>query len=155
MNGGAFAEPEKMSEEVKMRCISLLIASSILASCTTAPPPPDRPMRGPSGERAYQSLIAGKVPGRPLSCLPNYNSNNMTIIDGRNVAFNVGMRTVYLVRLTPGCDLLSNGGPYALLSRQIGGQGTCRGDIQQVIDTLNRSTVGSCTVTEIIPFTRP
>lgn len=138
-----------------MRCISLLIAGSILASCTTAPPPPDRAMRSPSGERAYQSLIAGKVPGRPLSCLPNYYSKDMTVIDGRNIAFNVGMRTVYLVRLTAGCDLLGGGGPYALLSRQFGGQGTCRGDIQQVVDTINRAPVGSCTVAEIIPYTRP
>lgn len=144
-----------MFEEVKMRRISVLIAGSILASCTMAPPPPDPAMRSPSGERAYQNLIAGKVPGRPLSCLPNYRSNNMTVIDGRNIAFNVGMRTVYLIRLTPGCDLLSGGGPYALLSRQFGGQGTCTGDIQRVVDTLNHFTVGSCTVAEIIPYTRP
>jgi hypothetical protein len=143
-----------MFEEVKMRRISLLIAGSILASCTTAPPPPDSAMRSPSGERAYQSLIAGKVPGRPLSCLPNYYSNNMTVIDGRNVAFSVGMRTVYLVRLTPGCDMIGSG-TYALLSRQFGGQGTCRGDIQQVVDTMNHTNVGSCTVAEIIPYTRP
>lgn len=154
MNESAFADLAKMFKEAKMRRISLLIASSILACCTTAPSS-DPAMRSPSGQRAYQTLIADKVPGRPLSCLPNYNSNNMTVIDGRNIAFNVGMRTVYLVRLTAGCDLLSNGGPYALLSRQFGGQGTCRGDIQQVVDTLNRSTVGSCTVTEIIPYTRP
>jgi hypothetical protein len=144
-----------MFEEVKMRRISLLITGSILASCTAVPPSPDPALRNPSGERAYQSLIAGKVPGRPLSCLPNYNSNNMTVIDGRNIVFSVGMRTVYLVRLTAGCDLLSGGGPYALLSRQFGGQGTCRGDIQQVVDTLSRTNVGSCTVAEIIPYTRP
>jgi hypothetical protein len=144
-----------MFEEAKMRRISLLIAGSILASCTTAPPPPDATMRSSSGERAYQSLIAGRVPGQPISCLPNYNSNNMTVIDGRNIAFSVSSRTVYLVRLTAGCDLLGGGGPYALLSRQFGGQGTCRGDIQQVVDTLNRMTVGSCTVAEIIPYTRP
>jgi hypothetical protein len=142
-------------EEVKMRRISLLIAGSILASCTTAPPAPDLAMRSPSGERAYQSLIVGKVPGRPLTCLPNYDSNSMTVIDGRNIVFSVGMRTVYLVRLTAGCDLLGGGGPYALLSRQFGGQGTCRGDIQQVVDTINRTNVGSCTVAEIIPYTRP
>lgn len=135
--------------------ISLLIAASILASCTTAPPPPGAAMRSASGERAYQSLIAGRVPGRPITCLPNYYSNNMTVIDGRNIAFSVGSRTVYLVRLTAGCDLLSGGGPYALLSRQFGGQGTCRGDIQHVVDTMNRMSVGSCSVAEIIPYTRP
>ncbi|HEX3424463.1 MAG TPA: hypothetical protein VHS33_13835 [Sphingomicrobium sp.] len=138
-----------------MRRISLLIAGSILASCTMGPQATDPAMRSPSGQRAYQSLIANRVPGPPLTCLPNYNSHDMTIIDGRNIAFNVGLRTVYLVRLTPGCELLGGGGPYALLSRQFGSQGTCRGDIQQVVDTLNRGTVGSCTVAEIIPYTRP
>lgn len=155
MNGGAFERPWEMFEEVKMRRISLLIAVSILAACTTAAAGPDRAQRSPSGERAYQSLIANRVPGKPLSCLPNYNSRDMTVIDGRNIAFNVGMKTVYLIRLTPGCDLLSGGGTYALFSRQFGSQGTCRGDIQQVIDTLNRNFVGSCTVAEIIPYTRP
>jgi hypothetical protein len=139
-----------------MRRISLLIAGSILASCTTAPAPPGAEMvRSPSGERAYQSLIANRVPGRPITCLPNYNSNNMTVIDGRDIAFSVGTRTVYLVRLTPGCDMLGGGGPYALLSRQFGGQGTCQNDIQQVVDTMNHINVGSCTVAEIIPYTRP
>lgn len=136
-----------------MRGISLLIAGTILASCSNAPPPPYM-ARSPTGERAYQTLLAGKVPGRPLSCLPNYNANDMTIIDGRTIAFRVGSRTTYIMHLTQGCEMLG-GGSYALLSRQYGGPGTCRGDIQSVVDTLNHMTVGSCTVGEIIPYTRP
>jgi hypothetical protein len=58
------------------------------------------------------------------------------------------------MHLSPGCELIS-GGPYALLSRQTGGQGVCRGDIQQVIDTMAHITVGSCTIAEIVPYTRP
>lgn len=137
-----------------MRSISLLIAGTILASCTTGPPVPDQAMRSPSGERAYQMLIAGKVAGAPIACLPTYNQNDLSIIDGRNVAFRVGTRTAYLVRLTPGCEQLG-AGSYALISRQFGGSQLCRGDIQQVMDLMNHITVGSCTVADIVPYTRP
>jgi len=56
--------------------------------------------------------------------------------------------------LSEGCGLLG-GGAYALLSRQFGGSGLCRGDIQQVFDTLNHITVGSCVVGDIVPYVRP
>ncbi|HET7604535.1 MAG TPA: hypothetical protein VFK28_00515 [Sphingomicrobium sp.] len=137
-----------------MRILPLLIAGTILGSCTTAPAPPSDAMRSPSGERAYQTLIAGKVAGAPLSCLPTYNKNDMSVIDGRNIAFRVGTRTAYLVRLTPGCELAGSGN-YALVSRQFGGSQLCRGDIQQVTDLMNHITVGSCTVADIVPYTRP
>jgi len=77
-----------------MRGFSLLLLGATLASCTTAPPPPAAAMRSPSGQRAYTSLLAGKVPGRPISCLPSYNANDMSVIDGRTIAFRVGTRTV-------------------------------------------------------------
>ena len=137
-----------------MRTMSLLIAGTILASCTAAPPPQGAPLRSPSGQRAYESLVAGRVPGRPLDCLPTYQQNDMSIIDGQSIAFRSTSRTSYLVRLTPGCELL-DAGHYALLSRQFGGAQLCRGDIQQVTDLTNHITVGSCTVAAIIPYTRP
>ena len=136
-----------------MRSIPLLIAGTILASCTNVPPPPYM-ARSPSGERAYQTLLAGKVPGRPISCLPHYDANDMTIIDGRTIAFRMGSRTTYLMHLTQGCEMLGSG-TYALLSRQIAGPGMCEGDIQSVVDTMNHISVGSCTIADIVPFTRP
>ncbi|HEY7007104.1 MAG TPA: DUF6491 family protein [Sphingomicrobium sp.] len=137
-----------------MRSISLLIAGTVLASCTTAPPPPGPPQRTPSGQRAFNNLLTGKVAGQPLNCLPNYNTkDNMSVIDGHTIAFNPGPRTVYLVHLTTGCEMI-DGGPYALVSRQFA-SALCRGDIQQVVDTMNRSNAGSCTVAEIVPYTKP
>ena len=136
-----------------MRIIPILIAGSILASCTNAPPPPYM-ARSPSGEQAYQTLLAGKVPGRPIGCLPHYNANDMTVIDGRTVAFRQGSRTTYIMHLSEGCELLASG-TYALVSKQFGGPGMCQGDIQSVVDTMNRVNVGSCTITDIVPYTRP
>jgi len=134
-----------------MRSISLLLLGALLSSCAMAPQ--QATMRSPSGERAYQSLLTGRVAGTPVNCVPNYNARDMSVIDGRSVAFRVGTRTVYMVNLGPGCDLLGSGN-YALLSRQFGGMGLCRGDIAQVFDTMNRQTVGSCVVGDIVPYQR-
>jgi len=137
--------------EVPMRSIPLICVAALLGSCSAAPQPV---LRSPSGQRAMDSLVSGKVAGPPVSCLPSYNSNDMSIIDGRTVAFRVGTGTVYMVQLNEGCGLLGSGS-YALLTRSFGGSGLCRGDIAQVFDTLNRQTVGSCTVAAIVPYTRP
>ena len=139
-----------------MRSIFLLVAGSILASCTNAPPMPV--MRSPAGERTYQALFAGKIAQAPASCLPTYNAKDMTIIDGQTLAFRVGTGSgsAYLVRLSSGCEMLSsNPASYALLSRQPGGMGLCQGDIQQVMDTTNHVIAGSCTIEQIVPYVRP
>jgi hypothetical protein len=135
-----------------MRGIALLLLGSILASCTTGPPPP--PTRNAMAEQKLQELLAGKVARPEVSCLQSYNTNDMIVIDGRTLAFRRGTGTVYLAHLSPGCELLSPQTTYALLSRQFGTTGTCRGDIQQVIDTSNRITVGSCTIASIVPYVR-
>ena len=130
--------------------LSLLLLAALLASCAAIPP---QPTRSAQAEAQYQSLIAGRVPQASVSCLPSYNANDMTTIDGRTLAFRVGSRTTYIMQLSQGCELAGRPG-YALLSRQFGGTGLCRGDIQQVIDPLSRMTVGSCAIKEIVPYVR-
>ena len=136
-----------------MRSIPLLIAGAVLASCTTAPPPPEAPT--PRGMADYQRAVVGKVAQAPLECLPNYYSkNDMRTIDGRTVAFRVDSARSYIVHLTPGCELIGRG-TYTLVSRQVGGMGLCRGDIQTVVDIPSRMTVGSCAIADIVPYYRP
>jgi len=135
-----------------MRSIYLLLLGATLASCTAEPPQPTA--RSPVAEQQLQQLLAGKVARPEISCMQSYNTNDMTVIDGQTLAFRRGTGTVYVAHLTPGCELLSPQSTYALLSRQFGSIGTCRGDIQQVIDTTNRITVGSCTIASIVPYVR-
>ena len=134
-----------------MRGISLLLIGAMTASCAAGP---EQPIRSARGQEQYQMLVSGKTARPQLSCLPSYSANDMTVIDGRTLAFRRGTGTVYIVNLSPGCEL-AGGGTYALVSRQFGGQGLCRGDIQQVMDLTNRITVGSCTVGAITPYVRP
>ena len=135
-----------------MRRISLLIASSLLASCMTAPPPPRGP--DPRAMQTYQMLVGGKVAQAPISCLPNYYANDMRTIDGRTLGFRVGQSRAYIIHLSPGCELMGTGN-YTLLTRQVGGMGMCQNDIQEVVDLQSHTHVGSCSVVDIVPYYRP
>jgi uncharacterized protein DUF6491 len=132
-----------------MRGTALLLLGAILASCTTSGPAAGD--RTPEKAQELATLLAGKTAAPTINCLPSYNSNDQRIIDGRTVAFRVGSRTTYLMRLSQGCNLLGTGN-YALLSRQIGGVGMCQGDIVRVVDLFNRMTVGSCGIESITPY---
>ena len=72
-----------------MRGSSLLLIGAALGSCSTAP---ERVVRSSTGQIAYDKLVADKVAGPPISCLPNYNANDMSVIDSQTVAFRVGGR---------------------------------------------------------------
>ena len=131
-----------------MRCLAALLSAAALASCTTTP---EAHQPSPQAQQDLARLLAGKAPGPKMSCLQNYNTYDMQIIDGRTVAFKQGASSVYLIHLSPGCDQLGYG-HYALLAKQFGGMGYCQGDIVHVLDTVNHFTVGSCGIDAIVPY---
>jgi hypothetical protein len=133
-----------------MRSICLLLITAALGSCSTVPQPVTR---SPSAQRDLEAAIAGKVPGAPVSCLPSYNASDMSVIDGRAVSFRISGATTYIMHLGEGCNQLGSGST-ALLTRQFGSSGLCRGDIAQVIDTSTHMTVGSCIIGDIVPYTK-
>jgi hypothetical protein len=125
--------------------------TAAVGSCSTVPQPVTR---STSAQRDFAAVTAGKIPGTPVSCLPSYNARDMSVIDGRTISFRVGGATTYIMHLSEGCSQLGNGNT-ALLTRQFGSSGMCRGDIAQVIDTIGHMTVGSCVIGDIVPYTRP
>jgi hypothetical protein len=130
-----------------MRAIPLLLTAAALAGCTTQPPAPTRTAEG---QAKFVQLTAGKVPGRPITCLPSYTTNDMVTIDDRTVVFKQGRR-VYVNHLLGECDGLDSGF-YTLVTRS-GGSGMCRGDISRVADVRTGTTVGSCAIGDFVPYT--
>jgi hypothetical protein len=135
-----------------MRVISVLIAGAVLASCTAGYEP--GPMRTAEKQREYQQLLLGKVPQQPVSCLPHYRSGDMRTIDEQTILFRDGSNRVYVAHMQGGCSGLGRGST-ALVTRQFGSANLCRGDIAQVVDTLNRFPVGSCVFGDFTPYVRP
>ena len=135
-----------------MRSISLLVIGGALVACTTTAAQ-QQSMRSAQSQQQYDQLLAGKVAGAPLSCLPGFRSQDMVVIDERTVAFRDGSSRVYVNHMQGGCSNL--GGPYALVTRTFGGGQLCRGDIGQVVDLTNHFTVGSCVFGDFVPYVRP
>ncbi|MEO5971882.1 MAG: hypothetical protein ABIP91_00750 [Sphingomicrobium sp.] len=132
--------------------MSLLIAAAALGACTTAPQPETRSAKA---EAHLQKLLAGKVAGPPMTCLPHYRSNDMVVIDDNTLIFRSGSRRVYRNDLQGGGCSRIGSGHYALLTRLYGGSSLCRGQIAEVVDVANGITVGSCVIGDFVPYTRP
>jgi hypothetical protein len=135
-----------------MRVISILMAGAVLASCSAAYGP--GPIRTADKQREYQQLLLGKVPQQPISCLPHYRSGDMRTIDEETILFRDGSRRVYVAHMQGGCSGLGRGST-ALVTRQFGSADLCRGDIAQVVDTLNRFPIGSCVFGDFVPYVTP
>lgn len=134
-----------------MRGICLLLAAAALGSCAT---PPEPTMRSPAAQRSFEAAVEGKLAGPPIKCLPSYNANDMSVIDGQTIGFRAGGATTYIMHLSAGCGELRRGNN-ALLTRQFGNSGLCQDEIAEVVDTLNRMTIGSCVIANIVPYTKP
>lgn len=134
-----------------MRTISAILAGATLVSCTAVPP---APTRSAEAQRDYAQALDGKVPQPPINCLASYQAGDMKTIDDSTILFRDGNRRVWVAHMDGPCTGLGNG-HYALVTRQYGGQGLCRGDIAQVVDTLSRISVGSCVFGGFTPYVRP
>jgi hypothetical protein len=132
-----------------MRGISLLLIGLGLTSCAAVPPGPER---SAAKQRQLDELLAGKVAGPPMSCLPSYRSNDMVVIDEHTIAFRDGSSRTYVANMRGGCSGL--GGTNTLVTRTYGNAELCRGDIGQVVDLMNHFTVGSCVFGDFVPYTR-
>lgn len=129
--------------------LTALGAITVGACAYTGTPEP----RSPQAMKELDQLLAGKIAGPPQSCLPNYRANDMTVIDEHTVLFRDGA-TTWRTDIPGGCSNLGRPG-YAMVTKQYGGEGLCRGQIVQVVDTSTGMTAGSCTFGDFVPFAPP
>jgi hypothetical protein len=134
-----------------MRGISLLLLGAMVAGCSTAE---EQPMRSAEAQNQYQRLLAGKVAGPAVNCLPASRMNDMTVIDESTVVFRQGGGHLYVANMQGACSNLGRPS-YAMLTKQPSSLSLCHGDIAQVIDTHNGMTVGSCVFGSFTPYSGP
>ena len=132
------------------RMILALSAAATLAACTTAPA---EVTRSPEAQKELAEALAGRVPGKPVTCLPNYRTDNMQIIDDWTILFRDG-RTIYLQNPRGGCPGIASR-RNVLVTRLFGGSQLCSGDISHLLDPVSGIQGGACVFSEFVPYTRP
>jgi len=130
--------------------IAAIAMAPLLASCVAQPIPPERLAQT---EARLAKALAGKVAGKPVSCLPHFRANDMDVIDDDTILFRNGS-TIYLQNTRGGCyPYGGNIGGYALVTKGVGGgSGLCEGDIARVIHTSTGFFAGSCSFNAFIPY---
>lgn len=131
-----------------MRSLLLIGSLATLAACSTPQPQP----RSAKAEEHLQKMLAGKSAGEPVTCLRSSDARDMVIIDDHTILFREGRRRVWRNDVAGRCSGLGSGS-YALVTRQFGGMGLCRGDIAHVMDTSSGMFVGSCSLGDFVPYT--
>jgi hypothetical protein len=132
------------------RTLGFCLSAAALAACSTAPAEPTRSARA---QKELADALAGRVAGKPVSCLPNYRADNMQIIDDWTILFKDG-RTIYLQNPRGGCPGIGSH-RNILVTRLFGTNQLCSGDISHLLDPVSGIRGGACVFSEFVPYTRP
>jgi len=103
-------------------------------------------------ELAYQKLIAGKVPGKPVSCIDTRFRPAQLSAYGTKLIYRVSNKLVYVNETHGGCEGVARGD--ALISRQYQTR-ACSGDIATTVQLPPNIPTGSCALGDFVPYTTP
>ena len=93
--------------------------------------------------------LAGKEPGRAVSCIPHSQIRSTYYVGGRTILYRMRNGTVYRNEPPGGCPGLNSN--LALETRHPTGL-ICSGEIAQVRDYTQGYSPGSCALGEFVPF---
>ena len=129
-----------------MRSMILMSAAALtVASCTAEPV-------APNDTAAFAREIAGRVAGRPQSCIPTYQSTNLRVIDGQTLAYDQGP-TVWVNRLAARCPAIEPLNT-VIVEPKLGTQ-YCRGDHIRGLEPGAIIPGPTCFLGEWVPYRRP
>mgnify|MGYP003575998626 FL=1 len=127
-----------------------LSAAAMLASCSTTPV---QEVRSRRAQKELADALAGRVPSKPVSCVPNYRASNMQIIDDWTILFKDG-RTVYVQNPRGGCPGIASH-RNVLVTRLFASNQLCSGDISRLVDPSSGIGGGACVFSDFVPYTKP
>lgn len=134
---------------VAPRTLLLGVAAAFLSSCSTAPVEPTRSARA---QQELAEALTGRVPGKPVACLPNYRADDMQIIDDWTILFRDG-KTIYVQNPKGGCSGIASR-RNILVTRLWGNNQLCSGDINHLVDPVSGIRGGACVFSEFVPYTK-
>lgn len=135
------------------RPISMLALMSFAAfssSCAVSPEAAQQAEAKSKMELA--KALEGYTAGEPVSCIPNYRSTQMQVIDDDTLLYRDG-RTIYVQHPVSACHGLAVGS-YTLVTKQYGTNELCRGQINDMVDLRTGMRGGACVFSDFVPYTK-
>lgn len=102
-----------------------------------------------TGEEQLAKLLEGREAGKPVSCLPLYQTQDVQVIDGTALVYGSG-RTIYVNRTDYPKNLDSDD---ILVSKHHTSQ-ACRLDMIRLKDRFSHTFTGFVSLTDFVPYTR-
>lgn len=128
----------------------LAAAATLVSSCTPLPSPP----RTAQQEAELQKMLAGRVAGEPVDCLPSVSEGHMVVIDDGTILFRESGHRIWLNTMDGSrCSGISSGNVF--VTERFGMSRLCRGDIARAMEPNSRMIVGSCRMGAFVPYTKP
>lgn len=134
-----------------MKRTILAVGLLALAGCTTGPRA--EPKLGAREMERLDKALAGKVPGKPVSCITSFDPSRLEVVGDNTLLYRVNKDLIYRNNLEGACNGLSMGSAL-VMTRPLATQ-YCRGDIARAVDLQTRATTGSCALGDFIPYTTP
>ncbi len=125
----------------------LAVAAFMLPLATAVAAPP-----GIESDRQAQQLanaIKGRVPGKPVDCVPLLRPRYNTEIVGDKILYRRNNRLVYVNQTSGGCNI--SPGLDILVFNNVSSQ-LCRGTIVRTFNPLAGQTTGGCTLGSFTPY---
>ncbi len=124
----------------------LLSLPIMLTSCATT-----RDRERTAVDTKLEKALAGKVAGKPQTCLSVINARDSQTFDNGTILYKAGRNLSYRNDLN-GCSQLSwNAYPVF----DIRGSQICRGDIVRIVDRGGAGVMGACSVGDFVPYRTP
>lgn len=133
-----------------MRFILSLAAVGLLGTAVYAASPAQE-ARATKEAAALEKAIAGKVAGKPVSCISLRDIDRSQIIGENAIIYRISTNRFYVNKPRGGCPNLRDG--RALITR-IPTDRLCSGDIARVVDVTLGFEGAACTLGDFTPYTK-
>ena len=143
-----------MASSTRAAVALLTAAVSLVVGCAPAGSgEPGAAALTPKQTELLDKHLAGKVPGEPLKCLPNYRSNDTIRVSDNILLYRSGGNLVYRNDLRSSCPGLARDSDIMVV-RQFGSS-TCAGDFFHLVDRSSGIRGPTCVFGEFVPYRKP
>jgi hypothetical protein len=133
-----------------MRFIVSLAAIGLIATAVVAASPAQE-KRAAKEAAALEKAIAGKVAGKPVSCISLSRARASQIISENAIIYRVSSNTIYVNKPVGGCSGLRK--DRTLITRTPSDR-LCNGDIARVVDLPLGFEGAACILGDFTPYTK-